>query len=124
MIEGCRDKTQHSSPSSHQCGPSHTQQNDPLEESEEQSESQENEGDQGGEDGTDKEGEESIKTISDPNLPDKRKSPEAEEVTKPQPRKKMKVSKGKNIVKEPVLTMEELDQALTKSTEALRNKWS
>ena len=44
-------------------------------------------------------------------------------MTKPQPRKKMKASKGKNIVKEPALTIEELDQALTKSTEALTKKW-
>ena len=65
-----------------------------------------------------------VKTISDPNRPDKRKSPEAEEVTKPLLRKKAKVSKGKNIVEEPALTMEELDQALTKSTKALTSKWS
>ena len=105
-------------------GPSQMQQNDPLEESEEQSESQENEGDQGGEDGADKEGEESIKTIFDPNRPDKRKSPEAEEVTKPQSRKKTKASKGNNIVEYPTLKSEDLDQALTKSTEFLTKKWS
>ena len=64
-------------------GPSQTQQIDPLKQSEEQNESQENEGDQGGEDGMDEEGEESVKTISDPKCLDKRKSPEAEEVTKP-----------------------------------------
>ena len=50
--------------------------------------------------------------------------PEAEEVTKPQPRKKAKASKGKNIVKELAVTIEDLDQALTKSTEVLTNKWS
>ena len=43
---------------------------------------------------------------------------------KPSPRKKTKASKGKNIVKEPTLTMEELDQALKKSIEVLINKWS
>ena len=52
-------------------GPSHTQQNDPLEESEEQDESQQSEGDQGGDDGADEEEEESVKTISYPNHPDK-----------------------------------------------------
>ena len=72
----------------------------------------------------DEEGEESVKTISDPNRPDKCKSPEAEEVTNPQSRKKTKASKGKNIVEEPTLTSEELDQALTKSTEVLTKKWS
>ena len=106
-------------------GPSQPQQNDPLEESEEQDESQQSEGDHGGDDGADgEEEEESVKTISDPNRPDKRKSPEVEEVTKPQPRKKTKVSKRKNIVEEPALTIEELDQALTKSTKVLSSKWA
>ena len=72
----------------------------------------------------DEEGEDSVKTISDPNRPDKHKSPEAEEVTKPQSRKKTKASKGKNIVEEPTLTSEELNQALTKSIEVLTKKWS
>ena len=47
-----------------------------------------------------------------------------EEVTKPQPRNETKASKGKNIVKEPALTIEELDQDLMKSTEVLTSKWS
>ena len=46
-----------------------------------------------------------------------------EEVTKPRPRKKTKASKGKNIVEEPALTIDELDQALTKSIEVLSRKW-
>ena len=104
-------------------GPSHPQQNNPLEESEEQDESQQSEGDHGGDDGADEEEEESVNTISDPNRPDKRKSPKVEEVTKPQPKKKTKASKGKNIIEEPALTIDELDQALTKSTEVLSNKW-
>ena len=64
-----------------------------------------------------------VKTISDPNCPDKHKLPEAEEVTKPHSRKKTKASKGKNIEEEPTVMMEELDQALTKSTEVLTSKW-
>ena len=44
-------------------------------------------------------------------------------MTKPQPRKKAKVSKGKNIIDEPTLTIEELDQVLKKYTEALTSKW-
>ena len=102
-----------------QISPSHTQQNDPLEESKEHSE-----GDQGGDDGDEDEEEYSLKTVSDPNRLDKHKSPEAEEVTKPRSIKKAKASKGTNIVEESVVTIEELDQALTKSTEALTNKWS
>ena len=97
-------------------GPSQTQQQDPLEESEEQSESQQTGDYQGGDDGDEEEEEESVKTISDPNFLDKQKSPEAEEVTKPQYRKKTKASKGKNIDEEPALMAEELDQALMKST--------
>ena len=92
------------------------QQNDPLKGRNKQDESQQSESDQGGDDGADEEEEELVKTISNPNRPDKRKSPEAEEVMKPLSRKKAKASKGKNIVEEPALTMEELDQALTKST--------
>ena len=64
-------------------GPSQTQQNDPLEESEEQSDSQQSEGDQGGDDEDEEAEEDLVKTVSDPNRPDKRKSPKAEEVTKP-----------------------------------------
>ena len=105
-------------------GPSQPPQSDPPEESEEQDESQQSEGDQGGDEGADEEEEESVKTILDPNRPDKHKSPEVEEVMKPSPRKKAKASKGKNIVEEPALMMEELDQALTKSIEVLANKWS
>ena len=45
-------------------------------------------------------------------------------MTKPQSRKKTKASKGTNIVEEPAVTMEELEQALTKSTEVLTSKWS
>ena len=92
-------------------GPSHTQQNDPLEESEEQSESQQSEGDQGGDDGDEDKQEDLVKIVSDPNRPDKRKSPEAEEVTKPQSRKKAKASKGTNIIEELAVTIEELDQS-------------
>ena len=103
-------------------GPSQSPQSDPQKESEEQDESQQSGDDQGGDDGADEEEEESVKTISYPNHPDKRKSPEAEEVTKPQPRKKAKELKGKNIVEEPTLTVEELDQALMKSTEVLSIK--
>ena len=65
-----------------------------------------------------------VKIIFDPNRPDKRKSPEVEEATKPQSRKKTKASKGKNIVEDPTLTSEELNQSLTKSTEFLTKKWS
>ena len=36
----------------------------------------------------------------------------------------MKASKDKNIDEEPILTSEELDQALSKSTEVLTKKWS
>ena len=36
----------------------------------------------------------------------------------------MKASKENNIDEEPILTSEELDQALLKSTEALTKKWS
>ena len=45
-------------------------------------------------------------------------------MTKPQSRKKMKASKDKNIDEEHSLTSEELDQALSKSTEALTKKCS
>ena len=46
-----------------------------------------------------------------------------EEVTKPQPRKKTEVSKVKNVVEEPALMIEELDQALTQFIEVLSSKW-
>ena len=45
-------------------------------------------------------------------------------MTKLQSRKKMKASKDKNIDKEPTLTSEELNRALSKSTEVLTKKWS
>ena len=45
-------------------------------------------------------------------------------MTKPQCRKKTKASKDKNIDEEPDLTIEEIDQALTKSIEVLSKKWS
>ena len=45
-------------------------------------------------------------------------------MTKPQSRRKMKASKNKNIDEEPSLTSEELNQALSKSTEVLTKKWS
>ena len=45
-------------------------------------------------------------------------------MTKPSLRKKAKASKGKNIVEDPTVTIEELDQALKKSTELLTSKWS
>ena len=45
-------------------------------------------------------------------------------MTKHQTRKKMKVSKNKNIDEEPTLTNEELNQALSKSTEVLTKQWS
>ena len=64
-----------------------------------------------------------MKTISDPNRPDKCKSPEVEEVTKPSTRKKAKASKGKNIIEEIALMIKELDQELTKYTKALTSKW-
>ena len=65
-----------------------------------------------------------VKTISDPNRPDKRKSPEAKEVTKLQSQKKMKALKDNNIDEEPTLTSEELNQALSKFAEVLTKKWS
>ena len=75
--------------------------------------------------GTDEEeGQDSIKTTPDPNRKDKRKTPEVEEVDKPQPRKKAKASKEKNIDDTPGLTSEELDEALSKSTKVLTKKWS
>ena len=90
-------------------GPSHTQQQDPPEDSEEQTESQQSESDQGGDDGNEEEEEDSVKTASDPNRQDKRKTPEPEEVNKPLSRKKTKALKDKNIDEEPILTSEKLD---------------
>ena len=69
-------------------GFSQTQQQDPPEDSEEPTESQQSESDQGGYGRDEGEEEESVKTILDPNQPDKRKSPEAKEVTKLQSQKK------------------------------------
>ena len=85
---------------------------------------QQSESNQGEDDGNDEEEEDSVKTISDPNRPDKHKTLEPEEVNKPQSRKKTKASKDKNIDKEPILTSEELDQDLLNSTEVLTKKWS
>ena len=65
-----------------------------------------------------------VKTTSDPNRQDKRKTPEVEEVNKTQPQKKAKASKDKNIDDTPGLTSEELDEALSKSIEVLTKKWS
>ena len=65
-----------------------------------------------------------VKTTPDPNRKDKRKIPEVEEVNKPQPRKKVKALKDKNIDDTTGLTSEELDEALSKSTEFLTKKWS
>ena len=45
-------------------------------------------------------------------------------MNKPPPRKKTKASKDKNIDEELSLTSEELDQALSKSTNVLTKKWS
>ena len=67
-------------------GPSQAPQTDPPAESEEPNESEQSGDDQGGDDGGEEEEEESVKVILDPNRPDKHKSPEAEEVTKPSPR--------------------------------------
>ena len=90
-------------------GPSQSPQSDSPKENEEQDESQQSGDDHGGDDRADEEEEESVKTISDPNRPDKHKSPDMQEVTKPSLRKKAKASKGKNIVEEPSVTVEELD---------------
>ena len=108
-------------------GPSHVQQQEPPADSDEQTESQQTASNQGGDGGNEDEEEEeedSVKTTSDPNRQHKRKTPEVEEVNKPQSRKKTKVSKDKNIVEEAGLTSEELAQALSKSTETLTQKWS
>ena len=65
-------------------GPSHQQQQGPLEDSEEQTESQQHDSNQGGEvDTNEEEGQDSVKTTPDPNRQDKRKTPEVEEVNKP-----------------------------------------
>ena len=44
---------------------------------------------------------------------------EEAEVSKPQPRKKIKASKGKDIEEGPMLIVEELDRALARSTEVM-----
>ena len=107
--------------------PSHTQQKDPPEDSDEQIESQQTESDHGGDGGNgndEEEADNSVKTTSEPNRKHKRKTPKAEEVNKPQSRKKTKSSKDKNIVEEAGLTSEDLAQALSKSIETLTQKWS
>ena len=86
--------------------------------------SQQAESDQGGDGGDEAEEEDSVKTISDPNRPEKRKSREVQEMNKPQSRKKAKSSKYKGINEEPAVTLDEIDQALTKSTKELTSKWS
>ena len=65
-----------------------------------------------------------MSSVSYPNWQDKRKTPEPEEVNKPQSRKKMNASKNKNIDAEPSLTSEDFVQALSNSTEVLTKKWS
>ena len=64
-------------------GTSQAQQQRPLEDSEDPSDSQINDNDQGGDSEQDEKDEESVKTITDPTPPMKRKSPEVAEVTKP-----------------------------------------
>ena len=61
-------------------------------------------------------GSDSVEVIPDPL---KRKATEEEEVSKPSPRKKTKASNGKDVIEDPFLTTEELDEALTCSTEGL-----
>ena len=70
------------------------------------------------------EGQDSVETTPEPNKQDKRKSPEVEEVDRPRSRKKVKASKEKNIDDPTGLTSEELEDALSKSTEVLTKKWS
>ena len=65
-----------------------------------------------------------VKTISDPNPPTKRKSPEVAEVTKPQSRKREKASKDKDIEEEATVMMDVLEHALEQSMTALTKKWS
>ena len=55
--------------------------------------------------------------------PSKRKVTEEAEVSKTSPRKKTKASKGKDVVEDPFMTAEELDQDLQRSTEGLTRKW-
>ena len=98
-----------------------------MEDSEDPSDSQINDNDQGGDseqDEQDEQDEESVKTITDPTPPTKRKSPEVAEVTKPQPRKKVKASKDKDIEEEASVTMSALEHALEQSTLVLTKKWS
>ena len=70
------------------------------------------------------EGQDSVETTPEPNRQDKRKSPEVEQVDRPCSRKKAKASKEKNIDDPTGLTSEELEDALSKSTEVLTKKWS
>ena len=70
------------------------------------------------------EGKDSIETTPEPNRKDKHKSPEVEEVDRSQSRKKAKALKEKNIDDTTGLTSEELEDALSKSTEVLTKKWS
>ena len=69
------------------------------------------------------EGQDLVKTTPGPNRKEKCKTLEVE-VDKPQSRKKAKASKDKNIDDTPGVTTEELDEALSKSTEVLTKKWS
>ena len=78
-------------------GTSQTQQQNPPEDSEDPSDSQQDGDDQGGDGKHEEEAEDSVRTLSDLNRSAKRKSPEVEEVTKPQSRKKTKASKDKNL---------------------------
>ena len=57
-------------------------------------------------------------------MPLKRKIPDVEEVNKPHSRNKAKASKDKNIDEIPGLTSEDLQEALSKSTEVITKKWS
>ena len=105
-------------------GTSQTQQQNSPEDSEDLSDSQQDGNDQGGDGDHEEEDEESVNTVSNLNRSTKRKSSEVEEVTKPQSRKKTKASKDKNLDEGVTVTLEELEQALDKSTETLTQKWS
>ena len=79
---------------------------------------------QNGDGGQDDQDEESCKTLSDPSPSTKRKSPDVAEVNKPQSHKNSKASKDKNIEEDVTITLDELEQALEKSTGTLTKKWS
>ena len=100
------------------------QQQNPLEDSEDLSDSQQDGNGQGGDGDHEEEDEESVNNLSDLNRSAKRKSPEVEEVTKPQSRKKTKALEDKNLDEGVTVMLEELEQALDKSTETLTQKWS